>query len=98
MDLRLGGLPARTHTSQGEAWTVALALRLASAALLRSQGDDPVLLLDDVLAALDPARRAAVADICAGFEQVLVTAAAAEDVPPVLQGHVAHLPPRGDDG
>ena len=63
-----------------------LALRLAAFELLRQGGDDPVLLLDDVFAELDSGRRERLATLAAGAEQVIVTAAVAQDVPPVLAG------------
>ncbi len=72
--------------SQGESWSAALALRLAAFELLRDAGDDPVLLLDDVFAELDSGRRERLAAVAAGAEQVIVTAAVAQDVPPVLTG------------
>ncbi len=58
-----------------------LALRLAAFELLRADGGDPVLLLDDVFAELDTTRRAALAAAAASAEQVLVTAAVVEDIP-----------------
>jgi DNA replication and repair protein RecF len=77
----LDGLPARTTASQGEAWSVALACKVGSTPLLTEVGDRPVLLLDDVFSELDDARRARVAALCEGFDQVLVTAAVDADVP-----------------
>ena len=65
---------------------MALALRLSGFELLRADGDDPVLLLDDVFAELDTGRRDRLASLVAGAEQVLVTAAVPEDVPAALQG------------
>ena len=53
MVLTIGDLPAKGYASHGESWSLALALRLASFALLRDEGDDPVLILDDVFAELD---------------------------------------------
>jgi DNA replication and repair protein RecF len=79
-------LPVRGYASHGESWSFALALRLASYDLLRSDGDDPILILDDVFAELDTERRAQLADLVAGAEQVLVTAAVADDVPEKLAG------------
>jgi DNA replication and repair protein RecF len=79
-------LPVKGYASHGEAWSCALALRLASYDLLRAEGDDPILILDDVFAELDTERRAQLADLVAGAEQVLVTAAVPEDVPGVLSG------------
>ena len=79
-------LPVRGYASHGESWSFALALRLASYDLLRAEGDDPILILDDVFAELDTERRRQLADLVAGAEQVLVTAAVAADVPEALAG------------
>ncbi len=79
-------LPVKGYASHGESWSFALALRLASYDLLRSEGDDPILVLDDVFAELDSQRREQLAALVAGAEQVLVTAAVPEDVPAALQG------------
>ncbi len=84
--IALSGLPSRGYASQGESWSLALALRLASYELLRSDGGEPVLLLDDVFAELDSARRQRLAALAAGAEQAIVTAAVAADVPPELAG------------
>ncbi|CAN5808295.1 DNA replication/repair protein RecF [soil metagenome] len=81
LELVLGEHPAKGFASHGESWSMALSLRLASYELLRSDGSDPVLLLDDVFAELDTARRRALASVAASAEQVLVTAAVAEDIP-----------------
>ncbi|MDT0202413.1 DNA replication/repair protein RecF [Nocardioides sp. AE5] len=79
-------LPVKGYASHGESWSYALGLKLASYELLRSDGDEPILILDDVFAELDSERRAQLADLVAGAEQVLVTAAVAEDVPEALAG------------
>jgi DNA replication and repair protein RecF len=79
-------LPVKGYASHGESWSFALSLRLASYDLLRADGDDPILILDDVFAELDTERRAQLADLVAGAEQVLVTAAVAADVPLALAG------------
>jgi DNA replication and repair protein RecF len=81
MELRLGEQPAKGFASHGESWSMALALRLAAYELLRAEGGDPVLLLDDVFAELDTARRAALAAAAGSAEQVLVTAAVLDDIP-----------------
>jgi DNA replication and repair protein RecF len=81
LELSIGELPARGYASHGESWSLALALRLAAFGLLRADGDDPVLMLDDVFAELDTGRRDRLAELAAGAEQVLVTAAVAADVP-----------------
>lgn len=60
LDMSLNGLPARTHASQGEQRTLALALRLAVHRLVTEvTAGPPVLILDDVLSELDPQRAAA---------------------------------------
>jgi DNA replication and repair protein RecF len=84
--LGLGPMPAKGYASQGEAWSFALALRLASFEMLRALGDDPVLVLDDVFAELDTGRRDRLARLVGEAEQVLVTAAVAADVPDALSG------------
>ena len=84
--LTLGDLPTKGYASHGESWSMALALRLAGFALLRADGVEPVLILDDVFAELDETRRARLAELIAGAEQVLITAAVAADVPPALSG------------
>jgi DNA replication and repair protein RecF len=86
LDLRLGEGPAKGYASHGESWALALALRLASYRLLCADDVEPVLILDDVFAELDSRRRRALADVAARAEQVLITAAVAEDVPDGLAG------------
>ncbi|TDC09097.1 DNA replication/repair protein RecF [Streptomyces sp. 8K308] len=84
--LRLGEFPAKGYASHGESWSLALALRLASFGLLKEEGPEPVLVLDDVFAELDARRRERLAELVAPGEQVLVTAAVEQDVPAVLAG------------
>ncbi len=84
LDLVLGDDPAKSFASHGESWSFALALRLGSIELVREQGREPILLLDDVFAELDARRREHLATLAAGSEQVIVSAAVAADVPPVL--------------
>jgi DNA replication and repair protein RecF len=74
--LHIGGLPSRTHASQGEQRSLALALRLAAHDVVTaSTGSAPVLLLDDVFSELDPDRSAALlAHLPEG--QTLLTSAA----------------------
>ncbi|MGO1839427.1 MAG: DNA replication/repair protein RecF [Candidatus Microbacterium stercoravium] len=91
--LRLRGLPVKGYASHGEGWSIVLSLRLASAELLRqeSPGGDPILILDDVFAELDAARRARLADVVADYEQVIVTAAVARDIPESLRGGAVRI-------
>jgi DNA replication and repair protein RecF len=92
--LDIGGLSSRTHASQGEAWSLALSLRLATYEVLADVGDQPVVLLDDVFSELDERRRSQLAEACRTWPQVLVTAAVQADVP--LQGRWVDV--RIDDG
>jgi DNA replication and repair protein RecF len=84
--LSLGMLPAKGYASHGESWSFALALRLGSFHLLRADGVEPVLVLDDVFAELDSIRRERLASGVRMAEQVLVTAAVGADVPELLGG------------
>jgi DNA replication and repair protein RecF len=84
--IHLGPAPAKGFASHGESWSLALALKLATFALLRTDGEDPILILDDVFATLDAERRAALAAVARSAEQTLITAAVMEDVPPELRG------------
>jgi DNA replication and repair protein RecF len=80
LGLTIAGLPARTHASQGEQRTLALAMRLAAHRLVADRtGSTPVLVLDDVLSELDPGRAAALlAHLPAG--QIVITTASAVPV------------------
>ena len=80
LELALGGLPARTHASQGEQRSLALALRLAAHGVVTDAvGAAPVLLLDDVFSELDPDRsRALLANLPPG-QALLTTAGAVPD-------------------
>jgi DNA replication and repair protein RecF len=90
--LALRRLPARTHASHGEAWSLALALRLGAHWLLTEKGEEPVLLLDDVFAELDRGRRERVAEVARSAEQAVVTATLAEELPG-LETAVFHVEP-----
>ena len=86
LELELGALPAKGYASHGESWSFALALRLGGYQLLRADGAEPVLVLDDVFAELDRRRRQQLAKVAGAAEQVVVTAAVPEDVPEELAG------------
>jgi DNA replication and repair protein RecF len=89
VDLGLGELAVRGYASHGESWSSALALRLGSYELLRSdypEGAEPILVLDDVFAELDVNRREQLALVASKAEQAVITAAVASDVPDQLQG------------
>jgi DNA replication and repair protein RecF len=91
--LELNGLPVKGYASHGESWSFALALRLATAHLFRaeSQHGDPVVILDDVFAELDQRRRSQLLDAVSDFEQVIVTAAVAADVPLDVTWRIARI-------
>ncbi|MBO0852422.1 MAG: DNA replication/repair protein RecF [Nocardia sp.] len=96
LELLLGSAPAKGFASHGESWSFALALRLAAFELLRSAGTDPVLLLDDVFAELDRRRRNALAAVATEAEQVIITAAVADDVPGELMADPILIDTEGD--
>lgn len=97
LELWLGDQPAKGFASHGESWSFAVALRLAGYELLRADGSEPVLLLDDVFAELDTARRRALATVAESAEQVLVTAAVLEDIPAGWAARQVHIDLRDDD-
>jgi DNA replication and repair protein RecF len=90
VEFSLNDLPAKGYASHGETWSFALSLRLAAARLLRAESvlGDPILILDDVFAELDSSRRERLANAVSDFEQVFITAAVREDVPPSLMQQV----------
>lgn len=81
VELFIGNLPAKGYASHGESWSLALALRLGGFELVRDDGTEPVLVLDDVFAELDASRRARLAEAIEHAEQVLITAAVGSEVP-----------------
>lgn len=93
-DLRfdIDGAAAGAFGSRAQQRTAALALRLAEARYLRARaGDDPVLLLDDVLSEFDARRRAAVLDATLEFEQALITSADADRFPEDFRSEAARF-------
>lgn len=90
LDVLLGSYPAKGFASHGETWSMALALRLAEYLLLKQDGTDPILILDDVFAELDARRREKLVAIASEAEQVLITAAVDEDLPANLDDAVVH--------
>jgi DNA replication and repair protein RecF len=91
--LSLGDLPVRGYASHGESWSFALALRLASLDLLREDGVEPILILDDVFAELDKSRRLAVVAAIDSVEQAFITVAVPHDLPQNLEGSVYEVTP-----
>lgn len=99
LELLLGQAPARGYASHGESWSIALALRLASFHVLDEdkhvEGNQPILILDDVFAELDAQRRRKLAAMVSTAEQVLVTAAVTGDIPQELAGSKIQVIPGG---
>ena len=81
VELGIGSLPAKGYASHGESWSLALSLKLGGFTLVRDDGTEPVLVLDDVFAELDAMRRERLAAAIVDAEQVLITAAVGSDVP-----------------
>lgn len=82
----LGDLPLKGFASHGESWSAALALRIASADVLRGDGVEPIIILDDVFAELDTLRRETLAELVADAPQVFITAAVDSDIPETMGG------------
>ncbi len=87
----LGELPLKGYASHGESWSASLALRVASADVLKADGIEPILILDDVFAELDVMRRATILELTKNAPQVFITAAVESDVPRELDGARFHV-------
>ncbi len=80
VELLIGGMPARTHASQGEQRTLALALRLGAHRLVAERvGSVPLLVLDDVLSELDPQRATRLLQHLPPGQVILTTASVLPD-------------------
>jgi len=103
-DLRFftGGMDLAIYGSRGQHRTCALSLKLAQVGLIRTEtGEEPILLLDDVMSELDPARREYLLASIKGQEQVIITATELAPFPPdflkkavlfrIVEGTVARL-------
>ena len=83
MEVLLRGVPARAFGSQGEQRGCALAIRLGLGQVMETTlGEQPVLLLDDVLSELDAQHRAGVFAACPRVEQVIITCCEVGTIPP----------------
>ena len=89
--LQLGDFPAKGYASHGESWSFAISLKIASLELLKAQGLDPILILDDVFAELDQNRRARLVQATKLAEQTIVTSAVESDLPEDLNGVRFHV-------
>lgn len=82
MAVLLDDMPAREFASNGEMWTMALALKMALYETVREERDlRPIVILDDVFAQLDEQRRERILEFASRQDQVFITVAAASDIP-----------------
>jgi len=90
VDIFISGRLGRTHASQGETWSLALSLRLATAQWLRQElsSGDPIIILDDVFSELDTTRRSHLVGLVKDYQQLIITSAVEEDIPSSLSGAV----------
>ncbi|RBP99661.1 DNA replication/repair protein RecF [Bifidobacterium xylocopae] len=92
LEFSLNGMPARDYASNGEEWTLALALRLAEHRILaEASGLTPILVLDDVFAQLDERRRSQIIRFVQDQPQTLITAASPGDVPDLEGAHLIDI-------
>ncbi len=84
LHLQLGNFPAKGYASHGESWSMAISLRVGSYNLLKSEGAEPVLILDDIFAELDTSRRQQLTSVTHMAEQTFITAAVESDLPAEL--------------
>ena len=76
IEFDINSFPARTHGSQGEWRSAAIALKLSVYQLLKEKrGFSPILLLDEIFAELDESRSAAVIDSFNDLGQLFLTTA-----------------------
>lgn len=93
LHLQLGDFPAKGYASHGESWSMAISLRIGSYNLLKSEGADPILILDDIFAELDTARRAQLTSVTKMAEQTFITAAVESDLPAELLSEKFYVTP-----
>ena len=84
LHLQLGDFPAKGYASHGESWSMAISLRIGSYNLLKSEGAEPILILDDIFAELDTARRQHLTSVTQMAEQTFITTAVESDLPSEL--------------
>ena len=85
VEFYLDGRNAQQFASQGQQRTLVLAFKMAQVSLIADRlGQNPVLLLDDVMSELDASRRDALLSLISGEVQTFVTATNAESVSSAL--------------
>ena len=93
LHLQLGQFPAKGYASHGESWSVAISLRLGAFNLLKSEGAEPILILDDIFSELDTYRRTQLMKATHIAEQTIITAAVESDLPPGLETQRRYVQP-----
>jgi DNA replication and repair protein RecF len=93
LHLQLGQFPAKGYASHGESWSVAISLRLGAFNLLKSEGAEPILILDDIFSELDTYRRMQLMKATQIAEQTIITAAVESDLPPGLETERRYVQP-----
>lgn len=98
LEFSLDGYPAREYASNGEQWTMAIALKMSLYQTLQtSKGEHPIIILDDVFAQLDEVRRKQIIDFASAQHQVLITVAAASDIPELGDANIIDVQQLHDD-
>ena len=78
----LNNYNAKEFASNGESWTLALALKMALfKSLEKKNGKKPIVILDDVFAQLDESRRKQILEFAKNQDQVFITVASLSDIP-----------------
>lgn len=93
LHLQVGDFPAKGYASHGESWSMAISLRLGAFDLLRSEGTEPILILDDVFAELDTSRRLQLMKATQIAQQTIITAAVEGDLPSGLESQRRYVEP-----
>ena len=93
LHLQLGDFPAKGYASHGESWSMAISLRIGSFNLLKSEGTEPILILDDVFAELDTSRRNQLMSVTQLAEQTIITTAVESDLPKELTTEKFYVTP-----
>ena len=93
LHLQLGDFPAKGYASHGESWSMAISLRIGAYNLLKSEGAEPVLILDDIFAELDTIRRQQLTSVTKMAEQTFITAAVESDLPAELLSEKFYVSP-----
>ncbi len=84
--IQLGDHLVKGYASHGESWSIALSLKLSAYRLLVEQGNQPILILDDVFSELDEGRRDQLVALAQSAEQTFVTVAVEGDLPKNILG------------